>query len=461
MNAPVPAFFRNMPPVQAESTLGPLPVTGTLPEGLAGTLLRIGPNPQFPTPDQHWFSGTGMVHAFEFTDGQVHYRNRWVRTRRWQAEKDAGQSLSKQLQRAVDDDGTANTHILAHAGRLLALEEGHLPVEMRPDTLETVGVVDFHGALTGSFTAHPKVDPVTGEMLFFGYGSPEWLGPGLAIGTLGPDGRVVRMEHAQAPYASMVHDFAVTPHFVVIPVLPIVGSRERVQAGRPPFAWEPERGGWLGVMRRDRGVASLQWRRAPTCYAFHVMNAFEADGRVHVDLFPAPAPPMFPRADGSPATESGPPRLTRWSFDPDRADGEIDASPLCPIPGEFGRIDERFAGRPQRHGWLVGGGGPDKPYDRLVHLDFTRPGPPDVFVLPPESASSEAVFAPRRPDAEEGDGWLLAVVYRGDRETSELLVFDARSLAAGPVSTVALPVRVPNGFHGSWLDAATLRALRG
>jgi carotenoid cleavage dioxygenase-like enzyme len=153
----------NMAPIDVETDAGPLPLKGTLPAGLRGTLVRNGPNPVRPDPKEHWFAGDGMLHAFSIGDGKVHYRNRWVRTQRWHAAAE-GQDLPGGFQEALlnsgqkppHDDGSANTNVIGHAGRVLALEEAHLPVEVALPTLATLGANDFGGGLQGSSPRTPR-----------------------------------------------------------------------------------------------------------------------------------------------------------------------------------------------------------------------------------------------------------------------------------------------------------------
>ncbi|HEU0145402.1 MAG TPA: carotenoid oxygenase family protein, partial [Bradyrhizobium sp.] len=166
----------NIAPIPFECDAPFLKITGELPRELNGTLYRNGPNPQFESPGAHWFVGDGMLHAFHLENGRGSYRNRWVRTPIWLAEHDAGQALFGGFGRkladtpaSLTDGGVANTNIVFHGGRLLALEEAHLPTEIEPGTLATRGYHDYDGRLRGAFTAHPKTDPVTGEMVFFGY----------------------------------------------------------------------------------------------------------------------------------------------------------------------------------------------------------------------------------------------------------------------------------------------------
>ena len=300
----------NFAPVQAECDEADLPMIGELPSGLNGTLFRNGPNPQFTPVDplqHHWFVGDGMIHAFTLRNGRASYRNRWVRTDKWAAEHAAGRSLLQGFggptaaDVGIANTGVANTNIVWHGGRLLALEEAHLPYELDPASLATRGVQNFDGALEGPFTAHPKIDPITGELVFFGYAASGKLTAGMTYGTIGADGRVTRFERFDAPYSSMVHDFAVTDRHVLFPILPLSGSQARAEAGQMPYAWEPGLGAHIGVLRRDHGVASLRWFRAENCYVFHILNAWEDGERIVVDVMQYDEPPLFPRADGHPS----------------------------------------------------------------------------------------------------------------------------------------------------------------
>lgn len=454
----------NMMPIDFETEVGPLPLTGTLPIGLHGTLLRNGPNPLIPDPKAHWFAGDGMLHSFQIEGGQVHYRNRWVRTGQLQYERETGVNpvvgLKMQLPEGappVAEDGAANTHVIRHAGRILALEEAHLPVEIELGTLETLGATDFDGGLHHRVTAHPKTDPATGELVFFGYGTPASLSAGMSFGTISAEGRVTRYERFEAPYASMIHDFGVSAGHVLFPVMPVTASLERAQRGLPPFAWEPEYGTRVGVMPRSGSTADIQWWTGPACYVFHVMNAWEVDGRLYADVMQFAQPPLFPKPDGSPSGDSKQPaHLVRWEFDLANPSLKFTQRQLEDIPGEFPRIDDRRAGLPYRHGWFgghaVGEDGEPRTYCRLVHVDHAAPRT-DVYTFDAPDRVSEPVFVPRSPDADEGDGWILATVWRGKTNTSDLVFFDARHVGAGPVCVASLPHRVPDGFHGNWFAA--------
>ena len=446
----------NFAPVQQEIAVSGLKVRGELPPDLVGTLFRNGPNPHFPTPATHWFGGDGMVHAIALGKGGAAYRNRWVRTPKWRDEDRAGRALFRTFAGKVpdapewvgDDSGVANTHIVWHAQRLLALEEAHRPTQLAPGTLETLGYVDS-GAQQGPFTAHPKIDPDTGEMVFFGYNADGRLTRGVTVGTIGPDGRLTRYDRIEAPYCSMVHDFMVTARHLLIPILPLTGSRERAEKGLPAYAFEADRPAMVGVMRRDAPGADVRWYRGPSCYVFHTMNAWEAGHQLMADVMVYPEAPLFPRPDGSPGDPSRQQaRLARWTFDLAEDAETFSTEPLCDIPGEFPRIDDRVAGRRHRHGWFAASRPDDDTLGGIVHVDMEA-GTQKAYWLPPGDVTSEPVFAAR--GAQEGDGWLLAVVWRAASNTSELIVLDARRIEAGPVATVELPQRVPFGFHGSWV----------
>lgn len=457
----------NFGPVQIEGDAWDLTVKGALPRDLAGALYRNGPNPHFPTADarNHWFTGDGMIHSVQIENGRAHYRNRWVRTPKWLAEHDAGRALFAgfggklaDAPSTATDSGVANTNIVWHGGRLLALEEGHRPTEMVPGTLETRGYVDLGGGAEGPFTAHPKLDPVTGEMVFFGYGASGRLSAGMSYGTLDAAGRLTRFDRFDAPYSSMVHDFIVTDRHVLFPILPLTGSLERAMRGKPPYAWEPEKGAYVGVMKRDASVNEIVWFRGESCYVFHVMNAWDEGDKIVADVMQFEEPPLFPRASGGMTDpKKSQARLCRWTFDLAANTDTFSQVYLDDLAGEFPRIDDRHAGLAYRHGWFACNGelrppGNGGTFGAIAHRD-ARSGNRTIFELPAGDATSEPVFVPRTPDSAEGDGWLLAVVWRAAENRSDMIVLEATDIAAGPVATVELPVRVPFGFHGNFVAA--------
>ncbi len=454
-----PFLAGNYAPVHDELTCTDLPVLGRLPDGLQGTFYRNGPNPQLPPAGRyHWFTGDGMVHAIGIGGNRAGYRNRWVHTPRFLAEQAAGRPLfagfGQPLTEAAQamDTGVANTHVMPHAGKLLALEEAHLPTRLDPHDLSTLGYDDFGGRLRGRFTAHPKHDPQTGQLVFFSYSATGPFSPAMAWGVIEANGQVSRMEVFESPYCSMVHDFAVTASHVAFPVLPLTGDLDRARSGRPPFAWDPARRSFIGVMRRDRGSASLAWTEFEPCFAFHVMNAFDEGGDVVMDVVEYDEAPLFPRADGSAPPGALPSRLSRWRVDP-AGRSPVRRHVLDDVPGEFPRIDERQAGLPYRHGFRITQPGGSSGAEAVAHHDLHRRST-SAFVLGDGERASEAVFVPRAEGCPGGDGWLLTLVWRPGPGESWLLVLDAQDPSQGPVASVKMPRRVPFGFHGSWVGGA-------
>ncbi|WP_423195656.1 MULTISPECIES: carotenoid oxygenase family protein [unclassified Cupriavidus] len=459
-----PYLSGNFAPLLVECDAHDLPVVGTLPRELHGTLYRNGPNPQFAPRDNdyHWFTGDGMIHAFHIADGRVRYRNRWVQTDKFKLERAAGQALfgswgnpATSDPAVLDQSGNlANTNIVWHGGRLLALEEAHAPVELDRHTLDTRGEFRYGGKwgkpLRGAMTAHPKIDPVTGEMVYFAYSATGPFSTGMDYGVVDGDGFLTRTASFDAPYSSMVHDFMVTPRYALLPILPIVGSMQRAMQGQSAYAWEPERGAHIGILPRNGDTARLRWFRGDACYVFHTMNAWEDGDLIHADVLQYDNPGMFnPNASG-PGTRA---RLCRWTFDMASHSDQFTRTWLDDLGGEFPRFDDRHAMHPYRHGYFAARmheSSGRSTYDTLVHLDHAR-GERRMHTLPAGDAISEPVFVPRRADAEEGDGWLLATVYRGHEHRSDLVVFEAGDISAGPMATVQLSHRVPFGFHGNWV----------
>lgn len=457
-------------PLHLEADAQHLPVTGRLPPELNGTLYRIGPNPQFaPRGRYDWFAGDGMLHAFTLSQGQAAYRNRYVRTPKWQLEHAAAESLSSgglgpsplNDPRITELHSTlANTNVVFHAGHLLALEEAHAPFEVSPGSLEAQGYQTYGGELHGPMTAHPKIDPVNGELLGFGYQTKGFASREILVHVIGPDGQLRRSEEFMAPMASMLHDFCPTQHHVVLPMFPLTMSMERAQKGQPPLAWEPELGTHVAVLSRDKAKAGVRWFRGPASHVFHPLNAYDTpDGRIVCDMVQYEAPLGYRQVDGSPvqSTQQGA-RLVRWTLDPNGSSDNYTVEPLSDLMLEFPRIDERFMTLPHRHGFFVtgspnpnlkDGGG----HSGIAHIDL-QTGATAVWKPALGEFCSEPVFVPRRDDAPEGDGWLLTVVYRGGERRSDLVVLDALDVAAGPVAQVHLSHRVPAGFHGNWVPAA-------
>jgi carotenoid cleavage dioxygenase-like enzyme len=459
----------NLAPVREEAVADDLLVLGDLPCELSGTLYRNGPNPQFPPRGHHhWFAGDGMVHAFHIEEGRVSYRNRWMRTPKFELERSQGRALFGAFGNPAEtdpsaigkDSGVANTNVVSHAGKLLALEESHLPFAFDPLTLNSLGYHDFGGALPrtieGRFTAHPKIDPATGEMIGYSYSGSGLFDTRMSLIVIGADGALQRRAFFDAPYCAFVHDFLLTDRHVVFPILPVVGSMERARTGAPPYAWEGNRPGYLGVVGRDAPIDTMRWFEVEPCYVFHVFNAWTEGNRVVCDVLRSERPDVFPDADGQmPPPNVNLPRPVRWTLDLDAMTDVVRSEVLAERQGESPRCDERLTGRAYRHAFYVSGGpasGASGPmFTGVVHLDLET-GRSAEWEVPEGDSISEAVFVPSTPDATEGRGWLLAVQHVARENRSDLLVFDAEDVHRGPVARAASRHRVPAGFHGNWVS---------
>lgn len=446
-------------PVSDELDATDLPVHGELPTGLRGTFLRNGPNPALPPKRgrYHLFDGDGMVHAVYLDgNGGARYRNRWVESAGLLAERAAGEALYPSLVAWEPPDpraeaagflkNTANTALVRHAGRLLALMEAAPPTELTM-ALDTVGEWDFGSGFTGPMTAHPKVDPVSGEMLAFGY-SP--LPPYLRYHVIAPDGRLVASVDLDLPAPVMMHDFAVTERYAVFFDLPAVFDLERMLAGGDALSWEPERGARIGLVARDATGDPVQWFEIEPCYVFHFLNAFEEPGGrvVHVDGCRAPSLAVrFTDEPGRTLDEDAAATPHRWTIDLDR--GTVALSQLDDRRGDFPQIDPRRAAREHRIGYFALNH-PDVSaalgFQGVGKLDLER-GETHTRWFGRAASSGEAVFAAAPGATGEDEGWLLTFVTEGD--ASRLAILDAHDLTE--VASIAMPRRVPLGFHALWV----------
>ncbi|HYE45570.1 MAG TPA: carotenoid oxygenase family protein, partial [Caulobacter sp.] len=336
------------------------------------------------------------------------------------------------------------------AGRLMALNESFPPFALDRETLEPEGYLTEYGP---RITAHPKIDPDTGEMHWFAYGATGPFDREIVYGVTDCEGRPEARKRFAAPYASMIHDFLISRHHVLIPVTPLTASLDRAQKGLPPMAWEGQLPTWLAVFRRD-GAGEVRWFSGGSAHVFHVVNAWEDGDLLHADVFLYQSAPMFPLPDGSPG-EHGLARLHRWTVDVRSSGGELHCKALDDLDGEFPRIDQRWTGKRHEHLWFAAdtlGQNQVEPIrlNGLVHMEISA-GRRTVYDLPDGDLTSEPVFIPRSECAPEGDGWLSAVVWRAKEDRSDLLLFEAKCLSAGPVVAARLPGRVPFGFHGIWL----------
>jgi carotenoid cleavage dioxygenase-like enzyme len=432
-------FLRgNFAPVQEEITADNLKVIGRLPPEMDGMFVRNGPNPQFPPLGHYgWFTGDGMLHGVRVQDGQASYRNRYVRTARWQDEHAAGRSLYDSFQAPPEKRNRANTALIWHAGRVLALYEEGPPHHITVPELDTLGLYTFGGKLAHPFTAHPKIDPTTGELLCFGYRL--MTHPYLQYSVINARGDIVSTRPIALPRPIMMHDFAITPRYTLFMDLPAVFS-----GGGVKFA--PELGARVGVLPRHGAGDEIKWFEISSCYVFHTLNAHE-DGDEVVLL----ACRFRQGLGGPPGYIFDTAFLHQWRFN--LKTGRSTEGPLDDRRTEFHRINEALTGKRARFGYCGSAGG--DMFDGLIKYDLPK-GTSEHHAHGTGRMGGEGVFVPRRVPTSEDDGWLVTYVHDAASDKSELVIVEARDFRAPPVARVLLPGRVPYGFHGTWIRAADL-----
>jgi carotenoid cleavage oxygenase len=439
-----PFLTGNYAPVHDELTETQLEVEGAIPAELTGRYLRTGPNPyRMPEGPYHWFLGDGMVHGIELGAGRANwYRNRWVRTDGI-AHAVGEESVTGPTPPMYD---ASNTNVLGHAGRILSLTEGAMPYELSRE-LDTLRRLDFGGPLPTGLTAHPKVDPVTGELHAFSYWFAE---PYLIYHLIGADGALVRSEPITLPRSVMMHDFAITRSRVLFFDLPVVFDL----AVQPfPFRWDANVPARIGVMPRDGGDADVQWFDIDPCYVFHPMNGYDDGDSVVVDV---PRHPTMFATDGElieGPNRGGPPALHRWTIELDA--GKVRDELIDERGQEFPRVNETLLASKHRYGYSVGVETADA-FDGAQYFkhDFDR-GTSEAHDFGANAAPGEFVFVPGDGGTSEDDGWLMGFVYDSAADRSDFVILDAHDFTGSPVAKVRLPQRVPFGFHGNWVaDAA-------
>lgn len=453
---PSPYLEGNFAPVRQEITNDDLKVIGELPADLSGIFVRNGPNPQFtPIGQYHWFDGDGMLHGVRIQDGKASYLNRYVQTRGFQIEREATRAIWSGLLEPMQFDNphgpsknTANTALVYHDHRLLATWEGGAPHEIALPNLETVGEYTYNGKLSSAFTAHPKVDPETGEMMFFGYSLAQ--PPYLKYSVVSAQGELLRTVPIELPVGVMMHDFAITQNYSIFMDLPLVFDLKRLQKNETALAFDRNRPSRFGIIPRHGDSSEIRWFEGPPCYVFHTLNAYEEGDEVvliacrmsHTMVLMDEMKPHDPEGDTA--------RLHRWRFN--LKTGEMKEEPLDEVPSDFPRINEQWMGRKTRYGYTAKlADRPSPLFDGIIKYDLERDRS-SVHSFGPGRFGGEAVFVPRPQATAEDAGWLITFVYDEAQGTSELVIVDAQEIESEPVARVMIPQRVPYGFHGMWVD---------
>ncbi|KAF9886733.1 hypothetical protein FE257_011110 [Aspergillus nanangensis] len=507
------AFSGFNQPSRLEATVENLEITGQIPDDIEGTFYRIQPDHRFPPvyeSDIH-FNGDGNVAAIRLSHGRAHFRQRYVQTDRYLQETKHGRSLFGKYRNPYTDNEAvkgvirtaANTNIIFWRGMLLATKEDGPPYAMDPETLETIGRYDFDGqVLSPTFTAHPKLDPKTGEMVSYGYeagGDGNDGSADIVVYTIDPNGVKTEECWYKAPFCGIIHDCGISDNWVVLPMTPLKCDPERLKKGQNHWAWDPQEPQWYGIVPRRGGTPEdIRWYRSNNgrrsqnfleeyvliieCKAFqgHTVSCYEnKDSHIVFDLTIANDNVFFffPPADTPAGTVAKRNRLqnktTRWIFDPSTPSGSwvMPAEEVDTFSGEFSRIDDRFVGTEYNHYWqaVIDGA---KPYDvdrcgspagglfnTLGHFTWDR-SIQETFWAGPCATFQEPAFIPRSGGTEEGDGYLIALLNHLDTLRNDICIFDAQKISKGPIAVVHLPFRLRLGLHGNFVDENEIREWR-
>ncbi len=437
----------NFAPIAEETTAFDLEVVGELPVELSGRYLRNGPNPMSEeNPDTyHWFLGDGMVHGLRLQTGKAEwYRSRYVGS----AATDKALGRSTTGPNWSGNPTGPNTNVGGFAGRTWAMvEAGGTPVELSYE-LDTVGRNDFFGTLPGAFTAHPKVDPFTGEMHAMVYAPSQWFDHTQYV-VVGTDGRVRKT--VDVPMGmSMLHDMSLTERFAIVFDFPVTANLDLAFAGdRFPLRWNPDYGSRVGLLPREGCAEDIIWVEGPICYAFHPLNAYDTtDGNIVIDLCVYDS--IFKNDVKGPFGDSLP-KLERWVINPVARTTSVTV--IDESPQEFPRHAHSVGTREHRYGYVASVGA--NSLGATIKHDL-KTGERTSYDWGVGRGAGEAVFVARKNDgagpSAEDDGWLMAFTHAQDGSSTSFVVLDAQDVLRGPVAEVKIPVRVPYGFHGNWVS---------
>lgn len=472
----IPEFTGLYEPCRVEADVADLVVEGEIPQAICGTFYQVAPDHQYPPllGTDIFFNGDGAVTAIKLAEGRASIKRRYVQTPRLLAQKQEHRSLNGVYRNVYTNDPlaaknntTANTTVIEHNGVLLAMKEDALPWAMNLETLDTIGECDFDGQIkSATFSAHPKIEPQTGNLLSFAYEAKGDGTPDIAYYEIGANGQLLKEIWFQAPYAAMIHDFAVTENYVIFPIIPLTVDIERMKAGGTHFQWQPDLAQLFGILPRQGQAEDVQWFYGPkNGFQGHTLNSFEQNGKIYVDM-PVTTGNVFyffPPAEAPLHSEQLHSCLMRWEFDPQATDRNVMPHPITnqEYPCEFPRCDERFNGLPYTYGFALAfdptlpfdhenlGDYPFQFFNQLARINV-QTGNTETWYPGDKYCFQEPIFIPRSADAVEGDGWVASVMNNLLEETSELVILDTQQWQQGPIARVKIPFRLRMSLHGNW-----------
>ncbi|CAK9238338.1 unnamed protein product [Sphagnum jensenii] len=474
-----------------------LTVSGSIPECLNGEFVQVAPNPRFsPVSKYHWFDGDGLLHGLNIKDGKATYVARFVKTSKLQQEEyygaakfvKAGDMYGKKgiafallhnlrVKLGVLDIsnglGTANTALVYYNNKLLALHEADKPyiIKVLEDgDLETIGREDY-GTLADRFTAHPKFDPVTGEM--FGFYWKQMELPYLTYQMFSKEGVLLEPVPITIPECVFIHDFAITENYAIFLDLSLMMNKKFLTEGKNVFNFDPSKEARLGLLPRyAKNESQIRWFTIPPCMIFHTVNAWEEGDEVVLIACRMPTYDftLFAAFDEDKYEDSRP---QLYEFKMNLKTGEATQRLLSTLTIEFPRINDNYIGRKQRYAY---GAIFDKKMTVIGVAKFDLALEPELntrdlkiggniiglFVHGDGRRGSEPLFVPRVVDKEipEDDGYLICFVYDENKGKSETVIIDAKTMASEPVGVVNLPTRVPVGFHSIFVSQEQLNNQR-
>ncbi len=442
-----------------------LRIEGTIPSNLLGAFMRDGPNCAFqPNHYVYPLDGDGMVHAVYFRDGHVQYKNRWVQTSHLMTERKFGRTLYGSVgklmevpQEVIDAGGepspirnTANTNVLYHGGKLLAMWEGGWPHLLNND-LSTVGLYDYDGALQpgDALTAHPKICPDSGDLITC---TQRWDSPNYWVQVFDKRGVHKQTMPVEFPRKGIIHDLQITENYVVIFYAPAFHSVEMAMKGEDPFLWEPDQGTRIIAIPRSGSGENIVFE-TDAFFSWHYCNGFEQGGKIFIDYVWINSIP-FTQAQGT-GVEKQPRRMYRMSLDP--VTRAVTNERFSEIFCEFSRVDERRMGKSYRYGFATCSNrdwGDAHGYNCTGRFDFET-GETTLWEYGPEANAGEPVHVPNPDSEREEDGYLMCYVHNPG-EGPFLSILSAGNIEDGPLAKVHIPGRVPNGFHANWMQGLSL-----
>jgi carotenoid cleavage dioxygenase len=471
-----PDFIVHNEPVRIECDIYDLIVEGKIPEEINGVWYRSIPDPQYPSKEGNdvFISGDGMVGAFYFENGHVDYKCRYVMTERLKNDRAARRSLYGVYRNPFTDDasvqgkgrGVANTTPVYHGGKLLALKEDSLAWELDPITLETIGEFDYEGKLKSkTMSAHTRLDPETGELFVFGYEASGLASTDVSYWIVDKEGQLKNEQWFKVPYCAMMHDFVVTKEHVLFPVFPTVCELERLKAGGSHWGWDSSKNSFVGIMPRYGDVSEMRWFEGPPAFSYHMMNAYTDHNMVHMDLCVADVNvfPFVQEAAGikiNPAQTNG--RLARWSFDM-AGNSDTWTETILGPDGEMPRIAEKdfmkdyeiayYANFMIQNGRPIISGPVHAGFNTASRINI-KTGEIKSFSAP-DVTLQEPVHVTSKQSGHEGYIIIVGEIFEKDR--SDVYIFEAEKIDAGPIATIKMPLRLRDAVHGNWVPAEQLK----